>query len=121
MAVLAKVATQKVSLNELLQHSLTVQSLSEEERQKFIEHVKALPKDKQREVADVLLNEANQLNKIEETLIPERKAILEKYTKDMNEAKKKCIRLLQQKIEEKERKKETQTEKNILKKLDDSH
>ena len=61
MPRLAKIQTQKTSLNDVIQGSLTIQSLPEEERKKVIEKILALPTEKQKEVAEILLKEKEKL------------------------------------------------------------
>lgn len=114
MATLARIQTVKVSLDDLIKNSLTIQSLPEAERRKFIDHVKALPKDKKKEIAQTLLEERSRIEEVDTVTQDERKRILEQVEKDFKGEVKRSMRKITAENEKMERKHEEKQIETLL-------
>lgn len=119
MPTLAQIKTKKVSLGTLLENSLSIQSMDATERERLIEAIKKLPKEKQKKVVEILLEEQQRAEEMEQSA---RKVLKEKVDKVLLEIKsteRTLEKMIRKKGEEVERKTEEEQGEAILKKLDD--
>lgn len=118
MPTLAKIQTAQISLDNLIKNSFTIQRLPEAERNKLIAHIKALPQEKQKQVAEALLKEQTELEDIDKTAAEKRKVVAEQSTAKIKEETVHCKREFRKNRETAVEKEEAAQETDILKKLD---
>lgn len=120
MPALAKIKTAQISLDDLIKNSFTIQRLPEVERKKLIEHIKALPQEKQKQVADALLKEKTELEAVDKNAADKRKAVAENSVAKIKEETIHCKRTFRKNREVAAEKEEAAQETDILKKLNNS-
>lgn len=119
MPALAQIKTKKVSLGQLIENSLSIQSMSEGQRKGLIEGIKSLPKEKQKKVMEILLEEQQRVEEMEQGARKTLKEKVDKLLLEIKNTERTLEKIIRKKGEERERKTEEEQGEAILKKLDD--
>lgn len=117
MPPLAKIKTKQISLDELIKTSVTLNALPEAERRKAIVRIKALPKEEQKKVAEVLLKERTKVEETQEHATTEKQKIIQDYFVQLKGTEKKILRKAHQMAETAERESETEKGKTLLEEI----
>lgn len=118
MPTLAQIKTKKVSLGQLIENSLSIQSLDDATRERLIKGIKKLPKEKQKKVLEILLEEQRRVEEIHVEAAKKLNKTVEDLLLKIKNLEKELERTLRKRTEERERKAEEVKGDELLKKLD---